>query len=169
MKFFSLLSILAILSNIASAENDFVLYPEPVKAPISLFETEDGNLETLGNYQGRVTILNFWATWCKPCVIEMPSLNRLQATYKAKGLSIIPLVGDTEIVSKVRSFYRRYKLRDLRYYIDNEAMTGQSYQVTGVPASFIFNKDGKLVAYVDGSINWMSQDNRKFIEKLLAE
>ena len=126
MKFLSLLSILTVFAGLANATNDFVTYPEPLKAPVTLFETKQGSLNTLGNYQGKVTILNFWATWCKPCVVEMPSLNRLQGLYRSKGLAVIPLVGSDADVSKVRSFYRRYKLRELDYYIDNESITSQS-------------------------------------------
>jgi thiol-disulfide isomerase/thioredoxin len=152
----------------ANAENDFSLYPSPIKGPSAMFADKHGNYKTLGHYANKVVILNFWATWCKPCIVEMPSLNRLQQKYKGK-LVVIPIISANEDVSKVRSFLRRYKLRDLEYYIDSNNFTAESYQVTGIPTSFVFNKDGKLVSYVDGSINWLYPENIKYIEKLIAE
>lgn len=157
-----------ILSLNANASNDFSLYPSPIQAPAAMFSDKQGNYKTIGHFSNKVVILNFWATWCKPCIVEMPSLNRLQQKYKGK-LEIIPIISATEDVSKVRSFLRRYKLRDLEYYIDSNNFTAESYQVTGIPTSFVFNKDGKLVSYVDGSIDWMHPANIKYIEKLIAE
>jgi thiol-disulfide isomerase/thioredoxin len=147
------------------AQDDFSLYPEPFRAPSSLFEDKNGSLKTLGNFQGKVVILNFWATWCTPCMVEMPSLNALQ--QKHSNLAIVPIVAQGEDVSKIRSFYRNYKLSALDYFIDNNMFTAKSFQVENIPTSYIFNKDGELVAFVSGSVDWMSKDNQAFIESLL--
>lgn len=170
MKKISLLIISILISaNSFAYGNDFVKYPEPLRAPVSLFEDSHNNLKTLGNFQGKVVILNFWATWCKPCVVEMPSLKRLKTKYEKQGLAVVPLVGKSEDLSKVRSFYRRYKLTELGYYVDNSEITSQSYQVESVPTSFIFDKQGRLVASVSGSIDWMRFGNQKFIRELLEK
>lgn len=159
--------LMSVFISFKATAHDFALYPEPLRAPVSLFEDEHRNMLTLGNFQGKVTILNFWATWCKPCVIEMPSLRELQKKIGTEKLAIVPLINSTETVSKVRSFYRRHKLKELGYYVDSDDMTTQSFQVTGVPVSYIFNKNGKLVASVDGPVNWMDKKNVEFIENLL--
>ena len=165
----TILSLISLLFTFnAVANDDFSLYPSPIKAPAAMFTDKMGNYKTLGHYQNKVVILNFWATWCKPCIVEMPSLNALQQKYQGK-LAIIPIISEKEDVSKVRSFLRRYKLRDLEYYIDSNSFTAQSYQVTGIPTSFVFDKNGKLVSYVDGSINWLAPNNLKYIDKLIAE
>lgn len=169
MKFFSFFSFFIIIfSSHAYAAHDFSLYPAPIKAPAAIFETSKGAYKTLGHFQGKVIILNFWATWCKPCIVEMPSLNRLQQKYK-NDVKVIALISPKDNVSKVRSFLRRYKLRELGYYIDNTDFTAQSYNVTGIPTSFVFNKQGKLVSFADGSIDWMSKDNIEYLEKIITE
>lgn len=153
--------------SVAKADHDFVIYPEPLHAPTSLFANETGALKTLGNFQNKVVILNFWATWCRPCIVEMPSLNKLQTL--SSNLAILPIISSSDDVSKTRSFYRRYKLNELDYFIDETDLTTSSYKVQEVPTSYIFNKQGRLVAYVSGSINWLSNDNVAFIKKLLDE
>tara|TARA_Y100001960_G_scaffold305170_1_gene359054 strand:+ start:2158 stop:2658 length:501 start_codon:yes stop_codon:yes gene_type:complete len=166
MRFLSLIVGLLLTLN-AHAGHDFIVYPEPLKAPASLFEDKYNNLQTLGHYQNKVVVLNFWATWCKPCLVEMPSLNKL--AKMDKNLAILPIVGAQDNVSKVRSFYRRYKLYELGYFVDNQSFTAQSFQVVDVPTSFVFNKNGKLVAYASGAIDWMSPDNKAFLQGLLDQ
>lgn len=169
MKKLSLLTLFILCSAKSFAfGHDFVTYPEPLRAPASLFEDKNKELKTLGNFQNKVVILNFWATWCKPCVVEMPSLLNLQKKYKGQGLQVIPLVAEQEDVSKVRAFYRRYKLSELDYFVDNTGFTANSYQVESIPTSFIFNRNGKLIAYASGSIDWMTKANQDFIEQLLS-
>lgn len=148
----------------AYAEHDFVVYPEPLKAPVSLFEDKYGSLKTLGNFQNKVVVLNFWATWCKPCLVEMPALDKL-AEINPK-VAVVPIVSSKDDVSKVRTFYRRYKFKELEYFIDNQELTAQSYQVVDIPTSFVFDKDGRLVAYVSGVIDWTSPENQAFIKEL---
>tara|TARA_Y100001960_G_C14710497_1_gene846731 strand:+ start:362 stop:865 length:504 start_codon:yes stop_codon:yes gene_type:complete len=164
-----LLVLLTLFTSFSAYAHDFALYPEPMRSPVSLFEDQNGSIKTLGSFQGKVTVVNFWATWCKPCIVEMPSLAMLQRKFGKAKVAVVPVIRSSEKVSTVRSFYRRYKLRELEYYIDTNDLTAQSFQVDSIPMSFIFNKQGEVVASVNGSINWMDKSNVQFIQDLLDQ
>lgn len=169
IKRFFLFFFLSFSPLIVKAESDFTSYPMALKSPASLFKNEYNEFQTLAKYRGQVVIFNFWASYCKPCIVELPSLNKLQRKFRAKGLVVLPIISSREDVSKIRSFYRRYKIRELGYFIDSNGLTARSFKVSDVPTSFILNKEGKLVASVIGAINWMQTDNVKYIESLLKE
>lgn len=167
--FIILITIFLFNPNIAKAEHDFIIYPEPLRAPVSLFEDKHMEPFTLGSFHGKVTILNLWSVSCRPCIIEMPSLNKLKHKFKREKLAIITVAHSQNSMSKIRSFFRRYKLKELEYFKDKDNLTFDSYKTKEVPASFIFNKQGKLVASVSGVVDWNNSDNVKYIENLLKE
>jgi len=164
-----LISIFCISTKQAFAATDFVLYPTPMRPPVSLFEDSMHNQKTLGHYQGKVVILSFWSLQCRPCILEMPVLDKLQRKFKHQKLEILPITYANTRVSQIRSFYRNYKVKDLSYFIDVDNLTSSSFGVEEIPTSFIFNKKGKLIASTRGLINWTSPDNVKFIENLINE
>jgi len=164
-----LISIFAINTKIAFAMHEFELHSKPKMAPSSFFQNNQGKRQTLENYRGNIIILAFWDLSCKPCLLEMPLLNRLQKKFKNKNVIILPISQNVLAMSQIRSFYRRYKLKDLNYIIDSDNFTGSSFGVKAIPTSFIINKQGQLVAQTTGLIDWLSSDNVNFIEELITQ
>jgi len=128
--------------------------------------------KTLEDYRGRVVLINIWATWCKPCVVEMPSIERLYQTYRDKGLSVVAVsVDDPGMAPQIRSFAERYGLTfDILH--DPEGQQGRmsrDYQTTGYPETVIIGRDGIIRKKLLGAHDWSSKDNRELIERLLAE
>jgi peroxiredoxin len=102
----------------------------------------DGKTVRLADYQGKVVLLEFWATWCGPCKESMPELERLYATYRDRGFEIIAISLD-ESESAVREFVEEYRL-SFTVVID-DVDVNSAYGVFSIPTTFILDKSGQIV------------------------
>ena len=119
-------------------------------------------------YQGQVTLINIWATWCVPCRVEMPSMQLLYDSLASRGFRIAAVSIDAGPTEDVRAFGKELHLSfDLLQ--DQSGRIQQIYQTTGVPESFLLDKDGVIVKRVIGAHDWNSPVNRALVERLLAE
>lgn len=96
---------------------------------------------SLESLKGKVVMLEFWATWCGPCIQGIPHLNELQETYAADGFRIVSLTDEDR--STVLRFQERRQL-EMNYIIGLESSTGQAYGVTGIPHAILIDRDGKM-------------------------
>ncbi len=124
----------------------------------------NGKTVSLKSLQGKVVLLNFWATWCGPCVAEMPYLEKLSREYKNKGVIILGI--NNEEANLARDFVkrRRYTFDTL---IDAERQVTRLYRINAIPQSFFITKEGKIAEYFRGARR--DSDFRNGIEKALAE
>lgn len=123
----------------------------------------------IADYSGEVVLLNIWATWCLPCRVEMPSMERLERTLGPKGLRIVAVsIDDPGMEAKIRAF--REEL-DLTFEILHDApgKIRDQYQTTGVPETFVIGRDGRVRRRIIGPDDWSSKPNLAFLERLLAE
>ena len=119
-------------------------------------------------YRGAVTLVNVWATWCEPCRIEMPAMERLYQALAPQGFRIAAISIDEGPPETVRSFAQDLGLSfDLLQ--DRSTRVQLVYQTTGVPESFLLNREGIIVKRVIGAHEWDSPVNRALIERLLDE
>jgi cytochrome c biogenesis protein CcmG/thiol:disulfide interchange protein DsbE len=119
-------------------------------------------------YRGSVTLVNIWATWCVPCRVEMPAMERLHLSLAPQGFKIAAISIDEGSPEDVRAFGRELDLTfDLLQ--DRSTRVQQIYQTTGVPESFLLNREGIIVKRVIGAHDWGSAVNRALIERLLEE
>ena len=114
----------------------------------------------LNDYKGKLTILNFWATWCAPCKEEMPSLDNLQANIDLNNLKIFPINIGQESLKKSESFFKDLNIKNLDIYFDSPNTLAKKFSLRGVPTTIFFNKEGKEFARVIGSIDF---NNKEFI------
>ncbi len=119
-------------------------------------------------YKGKVTLVNIWATWCVPCRVEMPAMERAYHDLAPRGFAIAAVSVDEGSPDDVRKFGRDL---DLSFDIlqDKSGAIQQMYQTTGVPESFLLNRDGVIVKRVIGAHEWDSEANRALIGRLLDE
>ena len=123
----------------------------------------------IGDYAGEVVLLNIWATWCGPCRIEMPSMERLQQRLGPKGLRIVAVsVDDPGMEQKIRAFADELGLT-FELLHDAPGRIKEIYQTTGVPETFIIGRDGKIRRRIIGADDWSSETNVAFLARLLAE
>jgi cytochrome c biogenesis protein CcmG, thiol:disulfide interchange protein DsbE len=119
-------------------------------------------------YRGAVTLVNVWATWCEPCRIEMPAMEKLYDSMAPQGFRIAAVSIDEGPPEDVRAFGQDLGLTfDLLQ--DRTTEVQRIYQTTGVPESFLLNRDGLIVKRVIGAHDWNSPVNRALIERLLRE
>ena len=117
----------------------------------------------LERFRDKLIILNFWATWCVPCVEEMPSLDLLQSNKKLNNLKIFPINIGQEDLLKSKIFFRELKIKNLDIYFDSTVSLAKKFLLRGVPTTILINKEGKEFARIVGSIDFSDE---KFISWL---
>ncbi|MDP9177450.1 MAG: TlpA family protein disulfide reductase [Gemmatimonadota bacterium] len=129
-------------------------------------------VKTLAEYKGNVVMINIWATWCKPCVVEMPSIEQLHQAYAPRGLKIIAIsVDDPGTDEQIRAFVKRYGLT-FEILHDQGGQAGpvsKMYDATRYPETVIIGRDGIIRKKFSGATDWNSPVNRALIERLLEE
>ena len=128
--------------------------------------------KTLADYKGQVVMINIWATWCAPCRVEMPSIEKLHTAYAGKGLKVVAIsVDEPGTDSLIREFARDYKLsfEILHDTGGQEGSVSRNYQISGYPETVVIGRDGVIRKKYLGATNWNSPSNRALIERLLAE
>lgn len=142
-----------------------VIAPSPPQ-PSLKFEGPEGKDFNLKEFRGDYVLLNVWATWCAPCVAEMPSLNQLQADMKARGLKVVAVSMDRARVDAM-SFYKTYKITDLDLYSDTSMSMGTKLNAKGLPISIFYDSAGRELARISGEVDWQSKDVEVFLKAIL--
>lgn len=140
-------------------------HAEPYPTPEIFFKDKKDRLYNLGQLKGKVILVNIWATWCQPCLEEMPALDKLQAMGKKDGIYIVPIAIDRASYEQIEEFYKRLKVKNLPVLKDFR----KSYQNTtiqGLPSTLILNRKGEEVARVTGAIEWDSPKILEILKKL---
>ncbi len=131
-------------------------------------DVRTGRPVTLEQYRGRVVLLNLWATWCQPCRVEMPSLERLSRRLGSDGFRVVAVSIDDDADSVVAAYARQLGLSfDILH--DPSAAIKQAYQATGVPESWVINRDGVIIKKVIGASEWDGPVNEALIRRLVDE
>ncbi|WP_431285946.1 TlpA disulfide reductase family protein [Humitalea sp. 24SJ18S-53] len=107
-------------------------------------------------FAGRGMVINLWATWCAPCVAEMPALDRLAALLAPQGIVVLPLSSDRGGRAQVAPFYERTRLRNLGIWLDPRGTVGRAFSVRGLPTTIIVGRDGRERARLEGAAAWDS-------------
>lgn len=120
------------------------------------FPTLSGENYSLEQQRGRVLLINFWATWCPPCVREMPALDRLDRAFSAAPFEVIAISAgeDAEAVEAFRS--RFGESLQLQFLLDPSGRTFREFELRGLPMSYLFDHQGQLVEVVTGEEEWDS-------------
>ena len=127
-----------------------------------------GNLEGLDDHSGKVIFVNFWATWCVPCVKEMPSFENLYRRYRSQGLTLLAVSLDKGDSSKVQDFADKHKL-SFQILLDTEGVAEKLYPSFSIPFTYVIDKQGRVVARVDGAKDWESSETFEAVEHLLKQ
>ena len=128
----------------------------------------DGQMVSLSDYRGKVVLVNVWATWCPPCVDEMPSLERLYRQIKNEKFELLAVSIDSTGRDAVEPFMKKHNLT-FPALIDPQATIRIPYQTTGVPETFIIDKKGILVKKIIGPLDWSGPEVVRLIRALIQE
>jgi thiol-disulfide isomerase/thioredoxin len=136
-----------------AALGQFTPLASPRPAPALSFESRDGRKLKLADFRGHFVLVNLWATWCGPCVREMPSLDRLQAR-EGDRLSVVAISQDRRGAEVVEPFLAKLGLRRLQVYLDPDNDAQQAFAVRGLPTSFLIDRDGRMLGSLEGAAEW---------------
>jgi len=133
------------------------------EAPALSLRDLDGRQITLQDMRGKVVVLDFWATWCGPCVAEMPTVQAIQTAYQDKGIEVWGITGDDPAVLKKWIAEKQTSLKTL---LDPENDTSEEYNVGGIPTLLVIDREGKIRSYYEG--NQTEQSLRAAIDAALT-
>lgn len=131
----------------------------------SAFALEDmhGNTHTLADYRGKVVVVNFWATWCPPCIKEMPSLERAWKQWRGEGIQVLAInMGD--LPAAIEGFLQRYPVT-FPVLLDKDVTVAKAWRVRGLPSTFIVDANGQRVWQAIGEREW---DDPALLEQVRA-
>jgi len=139
--------------------------PEAPGAPIL---DAAGKQRRLAEWQGKGVVLNFWATWCAPCVKEMPQLDRLKALLATHGIDVLAVSEDREGIAVAKTFHEVNKLRDLAVMVDPKGDLLRAFKGRGLPTTVLIDKQGRHVATVTGAAEWDAPEVVGFLKGCLG-
>lgn len=135
-------------------------------APSVAFDNPEGGKTTLQDFAGRPLLVNLWATWCAPCVAEMPTLDALAAQSDSegdKGLAVLTISQDVQGQAAIKPFFAKHALPHLRGWTDPENKLGLGYATGVLPTTVLYDAKGKEVARVVGAMDWTGPEARALI------
>ena len=150
------------------AVRQFTLIEPPRKAPFGPIRDAKGDIVDMSRYAGKVLLVNFWATWCAPCVIEMPTLDRLQAALGGKRFAVLTISVDQRGMEKVGPFFKEKGYRNLPVLLDTRRRTFQAFSGRGLPTTYLIDHRGYVIGYLEGHAEWDSPAARRLIDYYLA-
>lgn len=143
-------------------------HPNPRPMPDITFADASGQQRRLSEWRGRFVLLNLWATWCAPCKVEMPALDRLQAQKGSAQFEVIALSTDRAGARLPREFYEKTGITHLALYVDDTAEANVALKPGGLPATLLIDRDGHEIARLLGPAEWDTADAAKALETLFG-
>lgn len=148
---------------------DYYAFDRPQILPPIVFEDVAGNRHDLSDMAGRIVLLNFWATWCAPCLVEMPDLDRLQTLFSSTGFAVLAVCTDAHSVQAVGDFLALHGLRNLGVYLDPTGQDLHNCAISAIPTSFIVDRAGHARGILAGAARWDSAAGQTLINYYLTE
>ena len=145
---------------------DFELSKEKKNISNLTFKDHKEKEISFSDFKGKILLVNFWATWCAPCIKEMPSLDRLKEKIN-KNFDVIAISVDRDGVEKVTDFFDENKISNLEKFFDIKNSLAKEMNLYGVPTSFFVNKEGDLIGYYQGDMEWDNDTVINFINYLI--
>lgn len=137
-------------------------------APDLAFLDPDGRETNLKAFAGRPMLVNLWATWCTPCVAEMPTLDRIAGTQGATGLAVLTISQDNQGAKAVKPFFEKHKLPNLKAWTDPENRLGFHYATGLLPTTIVYDAKGREMARVIGAMDWEGEEAKNLIAEATA-
>lgn len=128
----------------------------PAIPAAATFQEADGTSRSLGDYVGKGLVVNLWATWCVPCVAEMPELQDLARKVAGEGILVLPLSSDRGGAEVVRRFYAANRIEALPVLLDPRGEAGRAWGARGLPTTIVIDRQGRERGRVEGAIDWAS-------------
>jgi thiol-disulfide isomerase/thioredoxin len=136
-------------------------------APASFLDG-NGAQRRVADFAGKGLVLNLWATWCPPCVKEMPQLDAMAAALAPDGILVLPLSADRGGADVVRRFYASHGVRNLQVWLDPRGAAQEAWGARGLPTTLIVDRQGREVARAEGGYDWAAPATLAEVRKLVG-
>jgi len=146
-----------------------LVHAEPKKMASVGFSDENDEKATLDAYIGKVVLLNFWATWCPPCLAEMPSIDALQADLGGDDFVVVTIASGRNPLPAIKAFFEKAGIENLPILRDPRQKFSRANGVFGLPTTLILNKQGEEIARMQGDADWHSEEAITLIKALLPK
>jgi peroxiredoxin len=142
-------------------------FKEGQRGPAFRLATLDGRHASLEDWHDKAIVLNFWATWCQPCTLEMPTLEALWRAYRERGVVVVGITVDRDAPRALLDPYVKNLNLTFPILLDPEMKTAIAWRVTGIPATFVIRPGGEVVGMAVGPREWNSQEMRALLEDIV--
>lgn len=152
----------------SGAVQNFTLHAAPKPVSEVRFTDRDGQPLDLGDFRGKVVLLNLWATWCAPCRYEMPSLDRLQAELGSEDFQVLVLAVDRGGMPKVLDFFADVGLKHLTPYVDKTTKASRALRAYGLPTTLLLDRAGREIGRLTGPAEWDTPEAKTLIRHYIG-
>lgn len=136
--------------------------------PAAPFYDVTGGAHSLQDFEGKVLLVNYWATWCGPCILEMPALDEIQAEFGGPEFQVLTISHDRRI-EDAQDFFEATGLEHLTVYHDNTFAGATAVGATGLPMSILYDRRGREMARMPRDAEWASEDGRALIRAAIEQ
>lgn len=150
-----------------AASFSFPVHETPKLMPALSFVDANKQKRTLASFQGKLILLNIWATWCTPCREEMPTLNRLQAKHGSAEFEVVALSIDRAEITLIEQFYEDLGLDAIAAYVDPTSSAMDTLNVIGIPATLLINPQGDEIGRILGPAVWDAPEMVEAVKRYL--
>ncbi len=148
---------------------NFAVFEAPERPDPVRFLNSEGETMSFDDWQGKVVLVNLWATWCGPCRHEMPALDRLQAELGGDEFEVLAVSLDRSGLDLPKAFYEENNIQHLGLYNDASARTGVALGVFGMPTTVLLNRDGELLGRLVGPAEWDAPEAVALMKAAIGE
>ena len=153
---------------LSGAMAKFELQAAPAPAPALAFKDKDDADASLDRFKGKVVLVNFWATWCVPCIKEMPSLDRLAEKIGGERFAVVALSLDGPSRPKVEPFVRSRNLTHLQVFFDTQKKSYGALNIAVLPTSVLIDAQGREVGRLQGDAEWDSPEAEALVRHVMG-
>ena len=152
----------------ASNMRKLKVHTEPQDAILTTFTNQAGASFSLADTNGKIRVLNFWATWCFPCREEMPTLDALQKGLGGEGFEVLTVATGFNALGGIERFLEQAEVTSLPILLDPDSSLGAEFGAIGLPLTVILDRDGQEIARLSGGADWYGESAQAIFNTLIA-
>jgi thiol-disulfide isomerase/thioredoxin len=155
-------------AELAPLAKELKLVDPPVRPAPIRFLAADGAPHALEEFMGHGMVINLWATWCAPCVAELPALSALSRTLAPQDIAVLPLSSDRGGAKAVHAFFEAHDISGLPILLDPKGAAAEAWGVDGIPTTVIIDRRGMERARLEGAADWSAPEAAALVRRLVA-
>jgi len=133
----------------------------------AFFDVIKGGETRIADFTGKLTLVNFWATWCLPCVVELPSLQKFATHYDGRINVVAIALEEGKTPKEIADFLEKRGVGHFAGYLDQKGNLGRELRLRGIPTTFVLSSKGHILYRLEGDADWTSESSREFFDALL--